>query len=103
MRNLLATLALLAIVLAVGLYAAGWLNVQRNDSSTTIELETDRIEEAAERAVEDGRDLLDDAIEQPAIEQPVIEKDPPADRPESVDELEGPITDARPARRALLV
>ena len=88
MRNLLATLALLAIVLAVGLYAAGWLKYHKDGSTATIEIKTEQIEDAAGRAVEDGRDLLDDVLE----EHPVKEVEPAPVKPASPDDLEAPVT-----------
>ncbi len=87
MRNLLATLALLGILIAVGFYAAGWLQYHKNDSSATIEIKTDRIEAAAERAVQDGKELLDDVIE-----QPLHQVEPQPVKPESPSELEAPVT-----------
>jgi hypothetical protein len=87
MRNLLATLALLMIVVVVGLYAAGWLQYRTNESSATIEIQTQNIENAAGRAVEDGRELLEEVIEQP-VHTPA----PSAPKPKSPDDLESPVT-----------
>src|SRR5687768_11087561 len=87
MRNLLATLALLMIVVVVGLYAAGWLQYRTNDSSATIEIQTKNIENAAGRAAEEGRELLEEVIEQPVITPAPVEP-----KPKSPDDLEGPVT-----------
>lgn len=74
MRNLLAALAILAILLGVAFYAAGWLTYRKTDSATTIELKTEKIERAAENAVDEGRQLLDEVIEpKPRTEHPVRE------------------------------
>lgn len=88
MRNLLATLAILGILAAVGFYAAGWLQYRKTDSSATIELQTRQIEDAAKRSVEEGRELLEDVIE-----EPLLQEDPePVKKPNSPSELEGPVT-----------
>lgn len=77
MRSLLAALAVIAILLGVALYAAGWMTYRKNDSTTTIELKTDKIEQAAENAVRDGRELLDDVLEpKPRTEHPVSKEVP---------------------------
>jgi len=87
MRNLLATLALLGILIVVGFYAAGWLKYHRNESSATIEIKTRQIENAAERAAEEGKELLEEVIE-----QPVHKVDPTPEKPASPSELEAPVT-----------
>jgi hypothetical protein len=87
MRNTLAALAVLAILIGVGFYAAGWITYRKDDTRATIEIKTDRIEAAGARTVEQGRDLLED-IEH----QPVKHADPPAPPKREVKELDGPVT-----------
>lgn len=79
MRSLLAGLAIIAILLGVAFYAAGWMTYRKTDSTTTIELKTDKIEQAAENAVRDGRELLDDILEP----KPVLEPKPRTEHPVS--------------------
>lgn len=87
MRNLLATLALLAIVIAVGFYAAGWLRYHKTDKSANIEIKTEQIEETAGRAAQRGKELLEDVLE-----QPVNTVEPVQEKPVSRSELEEPVT-----------
>ena len=49
MRNLLAALAIIAILLGIAFYAAGWMTYRKTDATTTIELKTDKIERAADQ------------------------------------------------------
>jgi hypothetical protein len=62
MREFLATLAVVIIVAAVAFYAFGWLKFTQTDNDATIQIETKQIrnaaDEAAERVVEKGSDLL---------------------------------------------
>jgi apolipoprotein N-acyltransferase len=77
MRSLLAALAVIVILLGVVFYAAGWMTYRKTDSTTTIELKTDKIEQAAEKAAREGRELLDDVLEpKPRTEHPVSQEDP---------------------------
>lgn len=86
MRNLLATLAIIAILLGIAFYAAGWMTYRKTDSTTTIELKTDKIERAAENAVHEGRQLLDDVIEpKPRTEHPVSKELPVETNPVPVE------------------
>jgi hypothetical protein len=57
-------IAVLAIVIAIVLgiiYAAGWMTVQSDSDSATIEIQTGEIKEAAQKAVDKGQELIDDA------------------------------------------
>lgn len=63
MKTLLASLALLAIILGIGFYAAGWLTVERDADRATIELDTKAIDKAADQALEKSKRLIDQAVE----------------------------------------
>lgn len=93
MRSLLAGLAIIAILLGVAFYAAGWMTYRKTDSTTTIELKTDKIEQAAENAVRDGRELLDDVLEpriEPRTEHPVSQEVPVEANPVEPDPVVPP-------------
>lgn len=91
MRNLLAALAIIAILLGVAFYAAGWMTYRKTDSTTTIELKTEKIEKAAENAVHEGRQLLDDVIEpKPRTEHPVSKEVPVETNPVEPDPVVPP-------------
>lgn len=67
MRRALAVIALLAIVLVVGMYAAGWMTFERTPGRLGIELNTQEIDEAAQRAAETSREVLHEAAD--SVEQ----------------------------------
>ena len=61
MQRFLAVLALVVVLALVGMYAAGWLTFQARDETTTIEIKTGEMKDAAEGAVDKSRELLEDA------------------------------------------
>ena len=61
MQRFLAVLALVVVLALVGMYAAGWLTFQARDETTTIEIKTGEIKDAAEGAVDKSRELIEDA------------------------------------------
>jgi uncharacterized protein HemX len=61
MQRFLAVLAVVVVLALVGMYAAGWLTFQARDETTTIEIKTGEMKDAAEEAVDKSRELLDDA------------------------------------------
>lgn len=85
MKQALAIIALLAVVLAVGMYAAGWLTFERTPGRASIELNTEKIDEATQRAAEGSREMVNeaaDSVEQ-ATKKPVDSdaNSPDAERP----------------------
>jgi hypothetical protein len=81
LKRLFLLACLLIAALAVGSYAAGWI-VFRHDADqqrATIEIETREARETAERAVEKGRQFVDELAEQVAD---------PGERPEGANEPE---------------
>jgi uncharacterized protein HemX len=60
-QRFLAVLAVVVVLALVGMYAAGWLTFQARDETTTIEIKTGEMKDAAEDAVDKSRELLDDA------------------------------------------
>jgi PBP1b-binding outer membrane lipoprotein LpoB len=70
MRSLMGSIAILALILGVCFYAAGWLTYHQTDHTATLELQTDKVEAAAEEAVERGRELLKDITESPSPDEP---------------------------------
>lgn len=59
--GVLATIALI-IVIACGLiYAMGYATVEQNPQSTTIEVNTEQMKTDADKAVEKGKQMLNDA------------------------------------------
>jgi hypothetical protein len=102
MRNLLATLALLAIIAGVGFYAAGWMTYHKDESGATVNIKTHEVERAAERAVNKTHDLLDDVIDHPVHKvdptpepvptvPPTVKPVTPEVQPVNPD-LDGPVT-----------
>jgi hypothetical protein len=67
MKQLLAIVAILILVLGVGMYAAGWLRFDREPGRATIEINTEKIEEATEDAAERSRELVNQAAD--SVEQ----------------------------------
>jgi uncharacterized protein HemX len=61
MQRFLAVLALIVVLALVGMYAAGWMKFQASDETTTIEIKTGEIKDAAENAVDQSRELIEDA------------------------------------------
>ena len=66
--QMLGGLALLAIIVAAGLYLAGWLMVRTDSDSATLELRTAEMKQAADEAVDQGEALLKDAVEPSSAE-----------------------------------
>lgn len=62
MKTLLASLALLAIILGIGLYAAGWLTVERDADRATIEIDTGAIDNATDQALEKSKQWIDETV-----------------------------------------
>jgi hypothetical protein len=60
--SMLGGLALLLAIAAVGLYMAGWLMFDNGSDTATIQIKTGEIKQAAEKAVDQGRAVLDDAV-----------------------------------------
>ena len=58
-RTLFAFCFLLTLAAGVIGYASGWINFKHEEQKTTIEIETSQIKDAAEEAVETGKQLLD--------------------------------------------
>lgn len=79
----LGTIALLAIIVGVFCYANGWLTLQKNSATTTIELKTGQMRDAADRAIEQGKDAIENATKQQPVttdaapEEPVVAPLPP--------------------------
>jgi hypothetical protein len=68
---------LIVIVLAVGaIYLAGWMNFQATDNTATIEIDTGKMKQAAEKAGERAQEVIKDS--QKAIEGTAS---PPASQP----------------------
>ena len=61
MQRFLAVLAVVVLLALVGMYAAGWLTFQAHDETTTIEIKTGEMKDAAEEAVGKSRELIEDA------------------------------------------
>ena len=61
MQRFLAVLALVVVLALVGMYAAGWLTFQARDETTTIEIKTGEMKDAAEGAVDQSRAFVEDA------------------------------------------
>lgn len=73
MKQLLAVIAILLLLAAVAMYAAGWLKFDREPGRATIEINTQKVEEAAEDAAKSGRELVNqaaDSVEQATDETP---------------------------------
>jgi len=81
MKRALAVIVLLAIVLAVGMYAAGWVTFERTPGRASIELNTEKMDEAAHRAAEGSREMLNEAAN--SVEQAT-------DEPLETDEVRQP-------------
>lgn len=63
MREFLGSLAILAIMICAGLYFAGWLTYDQTADRATIEIKTREIQDAADRALEQGEAIIDKAVE----------------------------------------
>lgn len=61
MQRFLAVLAVVVVLALVGMYAAGWLTFQARDETTTIEIKTGEMKDAAGEAVDKSRELIEDA------------------------------------------
>jgi hypothetical protein len=77
MTRLLGTLTLVAILAGIVFYASGWISWDRTEDRTTIEIETREIQEATEKAVEEGKRVVEDALEGVRSEEP--EQETPAE------------------------
>jgi hypothetical protein len=59
----------LLLLLVVGIYAAGWLTFQSNETTATIEIKTGEIKQAVEEASEKAEKVVEDAAK--TIREPV--------------------------------
>jgi hypothetical protein len=81
MREFVGSLAILAIMICAGLYFAGWLTYDQTADRATIEIKTQEIKDAADRAIEKGEAIIDKATE-PDSEAIDDERDAQEDRPQ---------------------
>lgn len=61
MRQLLGTFAIVALVAAIVCYANGWLVFHKTSQSTTVEIKTEQIKDAADRAVQQSKEFIQDS------------------------------------------
>ena len=61
MYRFIAVVAILSVLAAMLLYAGGWLNLHQDERKAVIEIQTGELKDAADNAVEKGRDLIHDA------------------------------------------
>jgi hypothetical protein len=61
MRRFLAIVAVVFALLAVGLYAAGWMTFHSDERTATVEIKTGEIKSAAEDAGERAKKFVEDA------------------------------------------
>jgi CHASE3 domain sensor protein len=59
---------LILVLVVAGMVFAGWLTIQRSRDRATITIETQKIQQDAERLVEQGQDLADE-LAKPADEK----------------------------------
>ncbi len=57
--RLLSLICLLLLIFGVIAYASGWISISPNQDGTTIELKTGEMKDAASKAVDKTKDLLD--------------------------------------------
>jgi hypothetical protein len=67
MKQFLAAVAILLLLIGVGMYAAGWLKFDREPGRATIEINTEKLEESAEDVAEGSRELVNQAAD--SVEQ----------------------------------
>jgi hypothetical protein len=90
MKSFLAILAVLVLVfVAIGL-AQGWINFTKVEDKTTIEIETNELEQAAERAKEGTKKLLNETGE--ALEKAGRELDESINDPSDATREREPVT-----------
>lgn len=65
MRNFIGGLAIIAILIGVGCFAAGWIRFQNTSDSAVMEIKTQQMKDAANKAIEQGKEMVDKAT-QPA-------------------------------------
>ena len=63
MYRFIAILAVLLVLIGAVIYAAGWMNFQHDERKAVIEIQTGEMKEAADNAVEKGRELIHHAAE----------------------------------------
>ena len=89
MRELLGTIAILAIIAGIVLFANGWLTVNKGPQSTTIEVKTHEIKQATEHAVEQGKEFIEESTS-PTPKPVVTPVAPEANGPLPTDPLTPP-------------
>lgn len=63
LKKSLGTLAFILLLVGIAAYANGWIVFQSAGDSTTIELKTNQMKDAAESAIEKGRSWLESETE----------------------------------------
>lgn len=63
MKDIFVHLVLLAVIAVVVMAWLGWISFSRTDDRATIEINTQKIEQAADKAVQTGRDLANETSE----------------------------------------
>jgi hypothetical protein len=63
MARFIAVVAILLVLVLAGIYAAGWMTFESNDTRATIEIKTGEIKDAAENAGEKAKKIVEDAAE----------------------------------------
>jgi hypothetical protein len=61
LTRLLGTLFLLILVVAAVAWANGWIQFHPGENSTTIEMKTDEMKKGADKAIDQGKQLLEKA------------------------------------------
>ncbi len=59
--KLFGSLFLVLLILGAIFYASGWVQFQSNGDTTTIEMNTGEIKEAADKAIDKSKELIDKA------------------------------------------
>ena len=88
MYRFIAVTAVVLVLLGILIYAGGWMNFHQDERKAVIEIQTGEMKDAADNAVEKGRELIHEAAKTVESSTSETAKQPETETAKQPDEVE---------------